>query len=476
MLYYIVINEIMDHLKSLRLMLTFVLLVVLMVVSAILFISDYHQQIEDYTQHQNEALAQLSDRASRTAALFYIYSFNFDGPWIYKTPNYLSFISEGHGRNLPNAFQPSAFRIYGPSKRIRSNILLWRSDALDWALIIGIVLSFISLILVYDRISGERESGTLRLCLSNCISRSTVILGKFLGGFACLSVSLLLGMVVHLIILSIFGNIPFVTIDWIVIGLTFILSLLYISVFLMLGLFISSRTRESATSLVVALLFWAIFVIVVPRTGGLIASQVTDIPALYDASSDASRAEQDAKKNYDERNPESARASSSGHWSPGEPLERAIEMSDAWSGVFDDYRNQMIHQVELAQKITLISPFACFTNCLEKLIESGTVHYKKFSSQVRNYKLTMRQSLLDNYPVPVKWNSWNRNLYPGVSEADFQKMLQKIDFESIPKFQEKRTALGTVVNEALPYFLLLVLFNLLFFSGAFVSFIRYDVR
>ena len=138
MLGQIVLKEIFDHLKSLRFILMFLMITVLFIVSALLFIPDFHRQMEDFDQNRNQTLSQLSDKAGQMGGLFRVYSFNFDGPWVHKQPNYLSFISEGHESNLPNAFQPSAFKVYGPSKQVRSNILLWRSEALDWSFIIGI--------------------------------------------------------------------------------------------------------------------------------------------------------------------------------------------------------------------------------------------------------------------------------------------------------------------------------------------------
>lgn len=131
MLLQIIIKEVLEHLKSLRFILSFVMVIALFVVSAVLFISEYRQQMNDFDRNLNETLSQLSRRAGQQGGLFYVFSFNYDGPWIYKRPNHLSFISEGHERNLPNAFQPSAFRIYGPSKQVRSNILLWPDEAMD---------------------------------------------------------------------------------------------------------------------------------------------------------------------------------------------------------------------------------------------------------------------------------------------------------------------------------------------------------
>ncbi|MHC4324628.1 MAG: hypothetical protein ACYSUX_10180, partial [Planctomycetota bacterium] len=51
-----------------------------------------------------------------------------------------------------------------------------------------------------------------------------------------------------------------------------------------------------------------------------------------------------------------------------------------------------------------------------------------------------------------------------------------VDFETIPKFQERDLALGQSLKLAVWDIGLLTLFNLVFFAAAFVSFLRYDVR
>ena len=52
----------------------------------------------------------------------------------------------------------------------------------DWAFIIGYVLSLIALLFTFDAVSSERERGTLRLMLANSVPRHTILIGKFLGG------------------------------------------------------------------------------------------------------------------------------------------------------------------------------------------------------------------------------------------------------------------------------------------------------
>jgi len=474
MLTTIIRRELLDQIKSFRFLLSFVLLVVVMTTSSVLFITTYDQQYNDYTRSRNETLDTLSRNATLEAALFRIYSLNYNGPWAYKIPNRLGFICDAHDGELPNAFSPSAFRIYGPTKRVRSNILLWKSSALDWSLIIGTILSFLVIVLVYDSICGEREQGTLRLVMANSVSRATFILGKFTGTLICISFTLLFSAILYILIL-ITGGVPLQSRDFVVIGLSLLASIIYLSGFILLGLFVSGMTKNPASSLVISLLSWVILVIVIPGMGGLTASKTENLPSYERAREQATNAEVEAIRSYNGRNPE-ANVGYSGHWSPGEPLERAIVSADAWSESFDAYRNMMISQVEKARLLTLISPTAGYLAALESLSESGIVHYKWFLEQIREFKLTMRRSLFDVYPMPPKW-CLNQNMTRQEMEREYKQLNDiKLSYENIPKFEEKRQGLMKVVSISLPYFLLLILFNIVFFVSAFVRFIRYDIR
>ena len=51
-----------------------------------------------------------------------------------------------------------------------------------------------------------------------------------------------------------------------------------------------------------------------------------------------------------------------------------------------------------------------------------------------------------------------------------------VDFDTVPKFQERDIALGQSLKLAIWDIGVLALFNLVFFAAAFVSFLRYDVR
>jgi hypothetical protein len=138
---------------------------------------------------------------------------------------------------------------------------------IDWVFIVGIIGSLMAFLLTYDAISGERESGTLKLILSNPISRSGLLLGKLLGSISVLFIAIGFGWIISLLILAATG-IPFWKDPFSVLMIP-ILSLLYLLLFVSLGLLISSLFRTSSSSLVVLLMIWAVFVVIMPGVSAL---------------------------------------------------------------------------------------------------------------------------------------------------------------------------------------------------------------
>ncbi len=453
MLWHIVKREILDNLWSLRLSLIFILVILVTVISGLVFVGNYRQLVLDYSQNRNENLDGLRGRAKRPASLYQVSSFS--AQQIYKVPIPLQFLAEGHEGDLPNMFHVRAFRVTSPQNRSRSNFMLWRFSAIDWTFVIGIIMSFAALILTYNGISGERERGTLRLTLSYPISRATILLGKYIGAMTSLAFPLIVGILFNLIIVN---SSPFVSlggVDWAKIALVTGLSLVYISIFAFLGLLISSLTRSSATSLIFLLLIWVILVILVPGSGGLLASRLAETPDQGKMYAQAVQATWDAGRPY---------GNGSFNWSPMESLPGAIAMSNAWEKVFYGYMNRLIRQVELARKITRISPEAIYEYACEGIAGTGLRHFEHFFDQVKKYK----ETLLGFVHSEAKKGD---DKVPG---KELYRL--KVDFNAIPKFEEKPpTALEALKEVQLDVSMLFV-FNVLFFMGAFVSFLRYDVR
>lgn len=456
MLREIIWRELLDHLQSLRFALTLLLVIVLMLTGSVLYIHDYRQQVADYRENVNETLQLLENKAKR--GLHGVVSGR--GLMIYRAPSPLGFIAEGHEKDLPNAFGVSGFDLDGPQTVLRKNYTLQRFDALDWVFTVGVILSFAAFAMTYDSISGEAETGTLRLCLSNSLPRATLLFGKYIGTIVSLAIPLIIGICMNVLIISLFGVLPFEPTYWLQIGGVVLFSVLYISVFATLGLFISCFTRTSSVSLVLLLLVWVCFVVFIPRTGGLLASRLAELPDEKTIARQANDATHEILNRY-------GRDRFSRYWSTGEPLTRAAKIGDAKQAIYNEYRQQQLHQVKLAQNISRISPTAIYQIGCEALVGTGIKHYERFFKKAIEYRRSLLQFTYEEYP-------FNPNLF--LENAERQQLRKtQISVDKIPKFDDTPSNFPTTFAEASLDILLLFLFNIVFFLGAFLAFTRYDV-
>ena len=457
MLREIIWRELLDHLQSLRFSLMLILVTVLMLTGSVLYIHDYRQQVADYRENVSETLQLLKNKAKRGLHGVVSGSPNL---MIYRSPSPLGFIAEGHEKDLPNAFAVSAFDLDGPQTVLRRNYTLQRFDALDWVFTVGVILSFAAFAMTYDSISGETESGTLRLCLSNSLPRATLLFGKYIGAMISLSIPLLIGICMNVLILSLFGVLPLDASYWLQIGGVVLFSWLYLSVFATLGLFISCLTRSSSVSLVLLLLVWVCFAVFIPRTGGLLASRLAELPDKKTIVKQADETMHDIRRRYGE-------GRFSRYWSPGEPLTRSADIADARSAIYNAYRQQQLHQVKLAQNISRISPTAIYQVGCEALVGTGIKHYERFFKKATEYRRGLLQFTYEEY-------AFDPNAF--LEDAARQKVREvQISPDKIPKFEDPPSDFPTAFAEASLDILLLFLFNLVCFMGAFLAFIRYDV-
>jgi Cu-processing system permease protein len=120
------------------------------------------------------------------------------------------------------------------------------------------LIPLLGLLLGHDLIVSEKEERTLKLLLAGGLSRVRLLLGKFLGGCLALSVPLLLGFAIAGVAIGFAakdnGIAPFIrlAISGLVLG----------TLFLSLGLTISTFCRTRVQALVAALLAWCLFVFV----------------------------------------------------------------------------------------------------------------------------------------------------------------------------------------------------------------------
>ncbi len=136
--------------------------------------------------------------------------------------------------------------------------------SVDFVDIAAIIFSLLALIFSYDAFTREKEDGTLKLQMANSLSRSTALAGKVLGTILTLLPVLVFSFLLSGILVLLSRDVAFSAGEWGRIVLLFAASLLYLAVFVFIGILVSARSKSSVTSLVVCLFLWVLFVFIIP--------------------------------------------------------------------------------------------------------------------------------------------------------------------------------------------------------------------
>jgi len=120
---------------------------------------------------------------------------------------------------------------------------------------IPVLVPVIGLLLGYNAIVGEQESGSIKLLLSLPHSREDVIFGKLLGRTGVAGVSLLAGFFVAMVIGLLLYN-AFSLVDFTVF---FLVTLLFITVHISIGIGISAGAPSHTIAVIAVLVFVGLF-------------------------------------------------------------------------------------------------------------------------------------------------------------------------------------------------------------------------
>ena len=348
-------------------------------------------------------------------------------------PTPLSIFAKGLEENLCRSYARGFVgRIDISTKQKSVNNLFKLFTAPDLLYIIKVILSLCAMLFTFDMVSGEKETGTLRQSLSCSLKRPVLIIGKWVGGF----ISFILPFFIAVLLGTIFVTLsPMVDMNpeiWLKLGMFLLSSVLYLAIFFSLGLLISCLTHQSSSSLVISLFAWAMLVFLIPNLGNILARQLVRIPTVQQLEI---KREQIQIKTEIEVNrlpnwPERKKC-----------IERA---NSERKTLAEDYRNRFNRLVTVSRNITRISPAAAFTFLATDITGTGMADERRLKRAVLQYK-------------DILWD-WD----------------EKGDR---PDFGYQRSSVKEVLDQGgLSNCLILILFNILFFAGAHVAFLRYDVR
>lgn len=264
MIWHVAKKDFLNNLVSARFLIGFVLCLVLIPFSILINSGDYRDQVRLYQMDR--------DRAEASVKTVRVYS----GlrPEIILPPQPLSIFSQGISGQVGNRIQiwlgekPLLAR---GRAAVRDNPFLDAFSSVDFVEIAAVIFSLLALLFSYDAFTKEKESGTLGLLMSNSVGRSRVVAGKVLGILLTLLPVLVFSFVLSAVLILLSKEISFTGLEWTRIALVFLASLVYLSVFVFGGLFVSARSRSSVTSLVLCLFVWIFFVLGVPHVAAYVA-------------------------------------------------------------------------------------------------------------------------------------------------------------------------------------------------------------
>ena len=476
-MWHIAKRELYDNLNSLRFALTTVLLLALMLTNAVVHLREQPERVQKYrqgvTQYQNE-LASYAEES--------LYSLAQKGPGdLYKKPSPLRFCAEGGetflSRRAEGGYQRwstdtlKSFWILGyPSATPNLRNINPTVTKVDWGFIIGYVLSLIALLFSFDAVSGERERGTLRLTLANSVPRHTVLFGKFLGGLISIAIPFTFAVLMNLLVISTSSNIHLEADAWLRLGIIFCIALLYMCLFLGLGLLVSSRVQRSAVSLVILLLAWVLLVVFMPSTLASIAGGFSQPMTSDEFWERTDKLDSDAWNEYEARLDEYHSRPEGAREGPSKKIEIqggfVMKDAEAQGRMHEEHLTQQIAQVKLARSTTRISPVAIVQHLIESYAGTGFERHLQFLENVKSYARQFEIFIVDTDRADPD----SLHIF-GVREGMSQKPISP---EAVPRFEDT-LSLSKDFNAAAVDLLLLMLFVIVLLSGAYLAFVRVEV-
>jgi len=472
MIRQIIHKELLENLYSFRFILSLVLIILLFAVSGFVFVGKYRQQSSDYWEKTNENLAGLNGQSSQ----LYRLAFYEQSAW--RKPKLLALCSEGFEKSLPNCFTFNAFSNNLPEIKGQGNFTLSHFSSIDWVFIISMILSFLALVFTYDSVSGEKEDGTLRQMLANTIPRYEVLLGKYLGVVLTIGIPLFIGLLVSLIIVVAYNVAVISGLDWLKILTIVLVSFLYLSIFILLGIFVSSRTVHPANSMVMLLMVWVVLVVLIPSFGRIISEMFGKAPNPAELERKLGEISAEMWGNSARFGERAGYMS----WDPNDPANNPpargrlkTAETNAKNQAREDHHNKMLAQAFTGRNLTCFSPTVIYQRASEAIAGTGVNHILNLQRQVKEYQSNLKEYIRSkDAEDPLSLHL----IYPETTSAQAWRTISHnpVDFETVPKFQERDFALGQSLKLAIWDIGLLTLFNLVFFAASFASFLRYDVR
>lgn len=455
------IKEIMENFVSRRFLIVLFLSLILIPLGTYIGARDYKIRLNSY--QESLELYQRDHKTNRDVLS--------KGAKGFRPPSPFGFLSEGLEVVLPNiAETPTIFQRAPVDIRLNNNQSYGNLYAsffgpLDLAFIVSAIMTFLAIIFSFGAISAEKEQGTLKLILANPVPRYKLILAKITANFLLLIGAFYSAEIMSVLVLFTVGS-SFVGLKDILIrtALAMFFSTLLITAFLNLGLMVSALTRRAVSSFIILLLCWVFLFSIYPRLSTLISQVIYPIKSEQLVLLEKTQIRRENEKVL---MASINKIIESGNDIEGKQdaafLEYRAKVTERWQKLDQEQEYRRNNQTQIAINLSRLSPVSCFVLPLADISQTGLMRHQQFMQDVGGFRSALNDQIYGKYQIYYQKS--------GVS-SDF-----KGDEKALaPTFHTTWTRTEDIIRNILPDAVLLILFNIIFISAAFVAFLKYDVR
>ncbi|MCL2063568.1 MAG: ABC transporter permease [Candidatus Cloacimonetes bacterium] len=499
-------HELNNLLKSKRIYTTVIMFLLLFVSIFVVRVIDYQKQVNQY----------IDDVLQNEEGLRSAENYSFINPRAIQQPIVFSIYNDGF--KIPRVLNIQYYEpiIYAESLNEEDNIFFIDNNQLDITFLITFFLSLFILLISYDSVNGEKRVGTLRILMTYPLKRQTFILKKMFGVFFFVAITFTIPYVISFVsIIYMFVNI--LSINFLLSAFFYwLLTMLFILFFSLLGIFISCCSTNPNRSLVYSLLVWILFRIVLPISWDYII-----YPRLYDEQVLHLRTIQ-GDKQYEKTRVE---FDVNPHWS-GNFIQYSGEgFYNSWVFAFKetmDGRDQLLRymydevypltfEVEQARDdvirylintenvknwVFFFNPIVLFNNLSMKITGNSRGDYLRFlhsARELRNELVSLGIEegwLLDyrfNAYVPEKYNVLDYDVLYEQVEGDYERMGEfvhefigddryEMRLPVFRRYEQPIYSFGEIFERIFVYLVLFVVSIVVLWVMTWRKFLKYDVR
>jgi ABC-type transport system involved in multi-copper enzyme maturation permease subunit len=485
----LLMKEIQETLNNNRSLISAVLCLILIPLGIYISAKDYEKRLDTYKE-ADKAYHENAEGKLR-------YDFNAEG---YRPPSPFSMFSKGLEDVMPDKVITHNSGIYSFHKEwgINNPVSVLFGN-IDFMFITAFILSLLALINTFSSVSGEKDTGTLKLMVSNPVNRWKIILAKIMGPYLVFAVFFVLGVVISLLLLVAVTNLSMSGGQfWMTVMVILMISLAYLFIMFALGTFISALTSNAVSSIVILLFIWVLFFAVIPKTSPLLAQMLYPVPSQKTINDEKRLARQNLEKELNAMRRDMLESSFADqgigvdqptfqNYRSNPNISKAFQAYDEKIGVIEkEFQAEMVstmhkidqeHQLKqqkqenIGKLISRISPVSCYVYLITEISATGLLEMENFAKYSQFFQEKVQNQVYQKFEMNTYIfgeNVWRTGGNRSNVNSD------EIEIPHLETYERVSLA-NTVIENMFDVVMLLFYLMALPFLGFYV-FDRYDVR